>query len=170
MTDPTEGGDEPVCPRCGGPTDPEWWCSLGLCPECCVETDEKATSIATASYRSWRPEHGTPVRTSVGEPRFWRGPDLELARSLAPFGIFGQLTGDAARTAYLAGLDSRAHEVVAELAAIARRHPGRRLVLLCFEPAGRVCHRRWAAGWLGQRLGLDVPELPAEPEPGGRLF
>jgi len=32
----------PTCPRCGGPTDPEWFCSEGYCPTCCVEMDEGA--------------------------------------------------------------------------------------------------------------------------------
>lgn len=29
------------CPRCNGPTDPEWFCSEGFCPDCCVATDEE---------------------------------------------------------------------------------------------------------------------------------
>jgi hypothetical protein len=31
---------DPACPRCGGPTDPNWFCSEGYCPTCCDETDE----------------------------------------------------------------------------------------------------------------------------------
>jgi hypothetical protein len=35
-----DGSAEPVCPRCGGDTDPAWYCSEGYCPSCCVEMDE----------------------------------------------------------------------------------------------------------------------------------
>jgi hypothetical protein len=35
------------CPRCGGPTDPEWYCSEGYCPECCIATDEGRRHSAT---------------------------------------------------------------------------------------------------------------------------
>jgi hypothetical protein len=35
--------DEEECPRCGAPTDPDWYCSEGYCPKCCVETDEGAS-------------------------------------------------------------------------------------------------------------------------------
>ena len=30
-----------ICPRCGRETDPEWYCSEGYCPTCCIATDEK---------------------------------------------------------------------------------------------------------------------------------
>ena len=32
--------DEDTCPRCGGETDPDWFCSEGYCPTCCEATDE----------------------------------------------------------------------------------------------------------------------------------
>ena len=28
-----------VCPRCGEPVDPDWFCSEGYCSDCCIETD-----------------------------------------------------------------------------------------------------------------------------------
>ena len=29
-----------TCTRCGEATDPNWYCSEGYCPACCVATDE----------------------------------------------------------------------------------------------------------------------------------
>jgi hypothetical protein len=34
-TNPHASGNEDICPRCGDPTDPGWFCSEGYCPECC---------------------------------------------------------------------------------------------------------------------------------------
>jgi Protein of unknown function, DUF488 len=83
-------------------------------------------------------------------------------RELAPYGIFGRgLAIDEARARYVDRLDRHAEEVVAELSAIARRHPGRVLCLLCFDDvhAGEVCHRRWFADWYEARYGIVVPEV-----------
>ena len=38
-------------------------------------------------------------------------------------------------------------------------------VLLCWEPPGVFCHRRLAAEWLEERLGVKVPELPPHYHP-----
>lgn len=32
-------------------------------------------------------------------------------------------------------------------------------VMLCWEPAGKPCHRRIVAAWLQKELGVEVPEL-----------
>jgi hypothetical protein len=98
---------------------------------------------------------------------------MEFARSLAPWGIHGQkLPTEEARLRYLARLDARVDEVVAELAAIAARHPecerarshpGQALALLCFEEPGQVCHRRWIAEFMEVRFDIDIPEL-ADPQ------
>lgn len=49
---------------------------------------------------------------------------------------------------------------VAELAAIAARHPGRPLALLCFENVhvGQSRHGRWLAEWLDVWFDLDATE------------
>ena len=103
----------------------------------------------------------------MGYPRFWRHGPLVFVRELAPFGIFGKGLGpDEARRRYLDRLDAHAETIVAELAALARVHPGETLVLLCFEKrahAGETCHRRWAAEWFADRYGIAVPELPPTP-------
>ena len=40
-------------------------------------------------------------------------------------------------------------------------------ILLCWEAPGEFCHRRIAAVWLEQALGIRVPELGFEPKVGG---
>lgn len=36
---------------------------------------------------------------------------------------------------------------------------GEDVTLLCYELPGEFCHRRLVAGWLENRLGIEVPEL-----------
>jgi hypothetical protein len=118
--------------------------------------------LVTSRYRSWKPAHGVPIRSTVGEPKFWRGPPLVFVRALAPYGDFGRhLPTDEARRRYLARLDRHAEEIVTALAALARSHPDQPLVVLCFEDvhAGQVCHRRWFAEWMQDRHGVEFPEL-----------
>ena len=123
----------------------------------------RAAGLRTGRYQTWKPEHGTPVRTTVGAPKFWRGA-LVAVPQLAPFGIFGQrMSEDDFRRRYLARLDRYGGEIMTALTAIARSRPGTQLVLLCFddiEQAGVFCHRTWAAEWMQERHGIEVPELP----------
>lgn len=69
-----------------------------------------------------------------------------------------------ARRRYLDHRDERSTDVLAALADIANEHPGRPLVVLCFEDvhAGQSCHRTWFAEWMADRLGIAVEEVPAE--------
>jgi hypothetical protein len=125
-------------------------------------------TLTTGRYQTWRPVFGVPIRATVGEPKFWRGPELVVIRALAPFGIFGRgLTHDEARRRYLARLDRQAETILAALTDVARKHPGRQLCVLCFEDvhAGQVCHRRWFAEWFEQRYGVQVPEVDVDQQP-----
>lgn len=36
-------------------------------------------------------------------------------------------------------------------------------ILLCWEKAGRFCHRRLVAEWLEQATAIEVPEFPCQP-------
>lgn len=36
---------------------------------------------------------------------------------------------------------------------------GENAVILCWEAAGKFCHRRLVAKWLEEKLGIQVPEL-----------
>ena len=121
----------------------------------------RSATLATGRYQTWRPEDGVPIRTTVGAPKFWRGPDLVDGRVMAPYGLLSDdLTTDEARRRYRQRLDEQADGVAAALATIATEHPGQPLVLLCYEnvQAGEQCHRRWLAGWLADRYGIEVPE------------
>lgn len=56
----------------------------------------------------------------------------------------------------LAALDP--HEVASHVTRLADGHPA---VLMCWEDLrkpGKWCHRRMVAEWLGEALGIDVPE------------
>lgn len=35
-------------------------------------------------------------------------------------------------------------------------------ILLCWEPAGKFCHRRLVAGWIERAMGIVVPEWTVE--------
>jgi hypothetical protein len=124
----------------------------------------RATGLATSRYVSWCPEHGVPVRITVGYPRFWGSrPKLVDFRLVAPYGLMGKdLPTDECHRRYVERLDDLGDQVVATLAGIARDTPaGVTLVLLCFEDvlAGEQCHRRWLAEWLELHHGLVVSEV-----------
>jgi hypothetical protein len=123
----------------------------------------RACGIVTTRYVSWRTADGVPVRATVGEPKFWRGPSLVFVRELAPWGLLDrQLPTDECRRRYVDRLDAQAERIVSALADVARSHAGRQLCVLCFEDVhvGEVCHRRWFAQWFEDRYGIEVPELP----------
>jgi hypothetical protein len=123
----------------------------------------RASGIVTGRYAVWKPSHGVPIRTTVGSPRFWRGPPLVDGRRLAPWGLLDpELPTDVCRQRYEQRLDELGDEVIELLERIAEDHDGERLVLLCFENVhrGEFCHRRWLAEWIEDRYGIVVPELP----------
>jgi hypothetical protein len=43
---------------------------------------------------------------------------------------------------------------------------GEDAILLCWEAPGKFCHRRLVAAWLEKHLGITVPELVVNQEPG----
>jgi hypothetical protein len=116
----------------------------------------------TGRYQSWQPEHGRPIRTTVGAPKWWTSPPLIQCRSVTPYGVFGRefASADEMQAAYVAKLDRTAASVVGELVGLVRRFPGERLVLLCFDDvrAGVACHRRWFAVWWETLFDVPVRE------------
>lgn len=115
--------------------------------------------LATCSVKAYRNEMGVPVRTTVGMIRAFKTVN---ASGLAPYGLLKVEDPTEFRTRYLARLDANADKIDTQLAAIADEHPDQVLVLLCFEALGQPgawCHRTSAAEWLGERYGIDVPEL-----------
>jgi hypothetical protein len=110
---------------------------------------------------------GLKIRTTVGYPRFKLKYTLDgFLRELAPYGIFGKnLSPEEFTAAYIDRLDGIGADVIgAHLEALRAASPSGQVVALCYEPVGQFCHRRLAAEWLEQRLGLIVPEL--EPQHG----
>jgi len=115
--------------------------------------------IHTCSYRLWTPELGAPVRTSLGSPRWFTAPLLELPVAY-PWGLLRKprLAPEEFTERYLARLDARADRVLADVLELEQGYGD--VVLCCFEAADQFCHRRILAGWLAEHLGVDIPELP----------
>ena len=131
------------------------------------------TPIVTARYTGFRREHGVPVRTTVGAPKYWRSNrqgDLVHFKEMAPYKILGNAalkTDEDQRRAYWMRCEELAVPIVQTMAEIARTHPDQTLCLLCFEDVhkGQQCHRRWFARWFEMRFGLLIPEwTPEAPE------
>jgi hypothetical protein len=108
-------------------------------------------------------EYTGPGRISIARfPPRGTPAGFRVYRALAPGPWFKSVSEAEYRKRYaaqLAAVEPRAtHDALVELAA------GEEPVLLCWErkadlAAGRVfCHRRIVAEWLGDRLGIDVPE------------
>jgi uncharacterized protein (DUF488 family) len=92
-----------------------------------------------------------PVSIALWPPRGWKGrryPALAPRREMFGKADFAQRYLD-----MLAGLDPAA--VLSDLEALAG---GRDVALVCFERALTFCHRRVAASWLEEKLGVEVTE------------
>lgn len=124
-----------------------------------------SVSFATCSYPEFRPEMGTPVRATIGYPRFNLGYVLGGTMSeAAPSRSFFDLPYSDFCTAMHAKLDKVG---ITEFVRIAQRiadnlgRPDATIVLLCFENSRNRkgwCHRRVVADWLAGH-GYDCPEV-----------
>lgn len=136
--------------------------------------------FATCSYGEFRPDMGTPVRISLGVPKFpvtWLNPN-RLVRVLSPHWEYLNASDEVYEQRYLAQLKRVGVEGISSiLQGIAdEADPSQPLVLLCFEKLGAqkrkavaaedvsraesmVCHRRLFAQWWERETGLVVPEL-----------
>ncbi|MFI9026331.1 hypothetical protein [Streptomyces sp. NPDC053560] len=140
--------------------------------------------LATCTYQEFAPTMGTPVRTTVGHPRFKLSyPLAGHARSITPTRDLLKLNArDAYEFSYRRLLESRGIDVVRdELTRIAGANDlDSPVVLLCFDrlaklpPADAWCHRLMFGAWWKEKTGDDVPELgaqpPASPTPPPALF
>jgi hypothetical protein len=116
--------------------------------------------LLTASYWTYRPALGVPVRISLGRPQHMAVPDSIPA--LMPFGIFRRYEGAEFDRRYRDRLDGIGVErIAATFHDLGLAYAGTPLVLLCFEPPGRPCHRRMFADWWHRRTGVWVPEARA---------
>jgi hypothetical protein len=123
--------------------------------------------LRTGRYQTFDPSMGTPVRVTVGRPKFPL--DYEIAAEideLKPLGRIFNLSGEEFEQAFRAHLEGIGVDRIRErFAEVAAEHP-EPLVLLCFEDvlAGQACHRRTFAHWWNEQTGEDVPEAePADP-------
>lgn len=129
--------------------------------------------LATCTYQEFTPDMGAPIRTTAGHPRFPLGYELAgHARLVTPTRelLAQNLPRDAYEFSYRRILNSYGIDrIYAELAGLAARNAGARLVLLCFDrfdrlkPADAWCHRRMLATWWLEQTGEEVPELGAQP-------
>ncbi len=113
--------------------------------------------LATSSYRAWNPSMGVPVRASLGVPRWFQAPVVDLP-SVWPFGLFkAGLEPEEFTRRYRHRLHRQQHRVLRELADLREAYGD--LCLLCHEPAGAFCHRQVLAAWLEEKLGEPVEEI-----------
>jgi hypothetical protein len=116
-------------------------------------------TLATSSYRLWRPDLGVPVRTSVGPPRWFPDPLIEWPTVYPSWALVrGKLDQPTYRRKYRHQLHRLTPKVLAELHDLQEGYCAP-LVLLCHCTRG-FCHRRFLAEWISQHTGEDIPELP----------
>lgn len=119
--------------------------------------------ITTGSYAGWRPEHGTPVRVTLGIPRWPRPPGRErwiYLAELAPRPWYFRAAPEKFDRYYLAQLDRLAADIETKLGWLAERFEA--VSMLCYErriTGPSSCHRRLWADWHEARTGQHVPEL-----------
>ena len=121
--------------------------------------------LLTGRYPTHKAKHGVAVATSIGKPRWPLPYDLDHeVRDLMPWGLFGEdLPWPEFEAAYRARLDRiGVDRLQRQFNAITDEHPGRAVVLLCWEKPGEACHRRVFAAWWQDRTGQDVPEVEVE--------
>ncbi|WP_199570556.1 hypothetical protein [Streptomyces murinus] len=140
--------------------------------------------LATCTYQEFAPHMGTPVRTTVGHPRFALSYQLAgHARLITPTRELLKIKAqDAYEFSYRRllngnGLDAIRRELTGIAGAFDLDSP---LVLLCFDRLDRLtppdnwCHRSHFAKWWTEQTGDEVPELggqaTAAPTPPPTLF
>lgn len=129
--------------------------------------------LATCTYQEFTPGMGAPIRTTAGHPRFPLGYELAgHARLVTPTRelLTQNLPKDAYEFSYRRILNGYGIDrIYSELAGLAARNGGARLVLLCFDrfdrlkPAEAWCHRRMLATWWLEQTGEEIPELGSQP-------
>ena len=98
------------------------------------------------------------MRTSLGTPRWFQAPLLEL-RSVMPYGLFGKgLEPEEFTRRYRHRLHRLTPRITRELAELREAYGPADLILCCYEPAGAWCHRVLLAEFLAELLGEEVTE------------
>ena len=115
--------------------------------------------MQTCYYASslWKEQPGNAVAISRGIPKWYKG---KIYLPLAPSWALIQL--DSERD-YIQGYY---RTVLAKLDPVqVYRELGENAILLCYEKPPGFCHRRLAAKWLEDTLGIIVPEMKPEEPP-----
>jgi hypothetical protein len=119
-------------------------------------------TISTCSYAGWLPEHGQPVRITLGPPRRPEptGRDVWLyVAELAPQGWYFRAGPEKFDRCYAAQLARHAAAIEMKLTMLTDQFGD--LCLCCFERAVRgpaECHRLQFGAWWTARTGQPVPE------------
>lgn len=121
-------------------------------------------NLVTTSYKSFKPEMGIPIQTSIGNPKFWRCNPLTQAKVFYPYATFKKHADKSMAQKsqiYQKSLDVYASQIEKMLDNFTAIYGDKPLVLMCYEDvqAGEICHRRWLAEWFKTRYNIDVPEL-----------
>ena len=124
-------------------------------------TEARLSAVATCSWRAYTPDMGVPVRVTLGRPPGWFRYEHEEVRLLAPPGYAFRLGDwDEFRRKYRHHLyRTTVPRMRHAFAEIAERHPGKTLVLCCFEARIEDCHRGLWAEWWHEQTGEHVPEV-----------
>ncbi|MFJ7489706.1 hypothetical protein ACIQZB_00345 [Streptomyces sp. NPDC097727] len=122
--------------------------------------------LATCTYQEFTPTMGAPIRTTAGAPRWSLGYQLAgHAKLITPTRelLAANLPEDAYEFSYRRILNGHGIDRIhAELATLAARTGGARLVLLCFDKMNKPenwCHRRMLAAYWLEQTGDEIPEL-----------
>lgn len=128
--------------------------------------------LVTCSYAAYRRDMGTAVRITLSAPRYIKLPDPRYSKyrywpylaELAPRRDYFNAPEAEFDRRYLQQLDQLAADIYRKLTWIEPESGA--LALLCFEKqisGPHDCHRRLAANWLEERLGVEIREMDAGP-------
>ena len=121
--------------------------------------------LATCSYSEYRPEMGVAIRTTAGGARWFSHPLGGHAQLITPTRqlLDQKLPKDAYEFSYRRTLNERGIDPIhRELSALAAKHNGNRLVLLCFDRMDKPenwCHRVMFSAWWTEQTGEEIAEL-----------
>lgn len=126
-------------------------------------------AVYTSYYGSRElPEDAVRVQISVSKPRGFAVDEsiLDLSPDSSTLWAYkDRRINDAEYTRrFYAKIDGKEAEILSKLDDIQKRHPGKDVVLLCWEKPGEFCHRRLFADWAKEHLSLDIREFKQRTE------
>lgn len=120
---------------------------------------DREYALYTCSWTAYKPDMGTPVRTSLGTPRQGFRWPYEQVWEVTPRKNYLRLAPALFEEYYIAQLEHYGVRLLRGVfTRLAAKSVDPRLVLLCFEKNPAECHRRQFADWWNGQTGEDVPE------------